>query len=253
MEYVDFNCYDTEEPFTVNAYYTIGDVKNKLTKVDDGYYTEHLTLVDGKSFVSKYDFTAGEVEYSRAMTSKWGTLCLPFALTIDEANQPYSLYNVNGVEDGSLTVTKCTGSVEAGVPVIVRRDNAATGITITAENVEVDAAAHDNGYGDLTLNGTFEGEKINSGYYIANDKFWNAANYNGDVTIPPFRAYMTASALCAKSIAIFDPEEEMTGVMTVTADETDPEAWYTLGGVKLDSKPVKAGTYVHGGKKVVVK
>ena len=253
VEYVDFNCYDTEEPFTVNAYYTIGDVKNKLTKVDDGYYTEHLTLVDGKSFVSKYDFTAGEVEYSRAMTSKWGTLCLPFALTIDEANEPYSLYNVNGVEDGSLTVTKCTGSVEAGVPVIVRRDNAATGITITAENVEVDAAAHDNGYGDLTLNGTFEGEKINSGYYIANDKFWNAANYNGDVTIPPFRAYMTASALCAKSIAIFDPEEEMTDVTTVTADETDPEAWYTLGGVKLDSKPVKAGTYVHGGKKVVVK
>ena len=253
VEYVDFNCYETEVPFTVNAYYTIGDVKNKLTKVDDGYYTEHLTLVDGKSFVSKYDFTAGEVEYSRAMTSKWGTLCLPFALTIDEANQPYSLYNVNGVEDGSLTVTKCTGSVEAGVPVIVRRDNAATGITITAENVEVDAAAHDNGYGDLTLKGTFEGEKINSGYYIANDKFWDAANYNGDVTIPPFRAYMTAPALCAKSIAIFDPEEEMTGVTTVTADETDPEAWYTLGGVKLDSKPVKAGTYVHGGKKVVVK
>ena len=253
VEYVDFNCYETEVPFTVNAYYTIGDVKNKLTKVDDGYYTEHLTLVDGKSFVSKYDFTAGEVEYSRAMTSKWGTLCLPFALTIDEANQPYSLYNVNGVEDGSLTVTKCTSSVEAGIPVIVRRDNAATGITITAENVEVDAAAHDNGYGDLPLNGTFEGEKINSGYYIANDKFWDAANYNGDVTIPPFRAYMTASTLCAKSIAIFDPEEEMTGVTTVTADETDPEAWYTLGGVKLDSKPVKAGTYVHGGKKVVVK
>ncbi len=253
VEYVDFDCYETEVPFTVNAYYNIGDVKNKLTKVDDGYYTEHLTLVDGKSFVSKYDFTAGEVEYSRAMTSKWGTLCLPFALTIDEANQPYSLYNVNGVEDGSLTVTKCTGSVEAGVPVIVRRDNAATGITITAENVEVDAAAHDYGYGDLTLNGTFEGEKINSGYYIANDKFWDAANYNGDVTIPPFRAYMTASALCAKSIAIFDPEEEMTDVTTVTADETDPEAWYTLGGVKLDSKPVKAGTYVHGGKKVVVK
>ena len=37
-------------------------------------------------------------------------------------------------------------------------------------------------------------------------------------------------------------------------DYTDKAgAWFTLDGRKLDGKPTKAGLYIHGGRKVVVK
>ena len=245
---------NTNSELTINPYYTVGTVKHKLTKEGDNYYADNFVLTDGMAFTSEYDFTAATAEYSRTMTNKWGTLCLPFALPIDDA-QPYTLYNVDGVEDGVLKVVKCTSTVEAGTPVIVRRDNTANGISITAENVEVDATTHCNDWGDITLYGTYAEKTINNGYYIANDKFWDAANYNGDVTVAPYRAYMLTTLLCAKSLSIFAIDEDTTAIDSVDENEGEScaDTWRTLDGKPLNGKPTKAGIYLHGNVKVVVK
>ncbi len=257
-EYVDFNCYRTEEPFTVNPYYTVGDVKGKLTKVDNKYFADKLTLVDGMPFNSEYDFTAAEAEYSRTMTTKWGTICLPFDVTVssvtdktEEGYQPFDFYYVDDINDDVMTLSKETQKVSAGTGMILRHDGTGGEVSIKETNVEVYAACASN---DTDLCGTFTGKTINSGYYIANDKFWNAANLDEGAVVPPYRAYVEGSGwAAAKGISIFDPEEETTGVTTVTADKADADAWYTLDGVKLGAKPNKAGIYIHGGKKVAVK
>ncbi len=257
-EYVDFNCYRTEEPFTVNPYYTVGDVKGKLTKVDNKYFADKLTLVDGMPFNSEYDFTAAEAEYSRTMTTKWGTICLPFDVTVssvtdktEEGYQPFDFYYVNDINDDVMTLNKETQKVSAGTGMILRHDGTGGEVSIKETNVEVYAACASNA---TDLCGTFTGKTINSGYYIANDKFWNAANLDEGAVVPPYRAYVEGSGwAAAKGISIFDPEEETTGVTTVTADKADADAWYTLDGVKLGAKPNKAGIYIHGGKKVAVK
>ena len=259
-EYVDFNCYRTEEPFTVNPYYTVGDVKGKLTKVDNKYFADKLTLVDGMPFNSEYDFTAAEAEYSRTMTTKWGTICLPFDVTVssvtdktEEGYQPFDFYYVDDINDDVMTLNKETQKVSAGIGMILRHDGTGGEVSIKETNVEVssNAACASNA---TNLWGTFTGKTINSGYYIASDKFWNAANLDEGAVVPPYRAYVAGSGwAAAKGISIFDPEEETTGVTTVTADKADADAWYTLDGVKLSAKPNKAGIYIHGGKKVAVK
>ena len=259
-EYEAYNCYKTEKPFTVNPYYTVGDVKGKLTKVDNKYFADKLTLVDGMPFSSEYDFTAAEAEYSRTMTTKWGTICLPFDVTVssvtdktEEGYQPFNFYYVDGINDDVMTLSKETQKVSAGTGMILRHDGTGGEVSIKETNVEVssNAACASNA---TDLWGTFTGKTINMGYYIANDKFWNAANREEGAVVPPYRAYVAGSGwAAAKGISIFDPEEGTTGVTTVTADKTDADAWYTLDGVKLGAKPNKAGIYIHGGKKVSVK
>ncbi len=261
-EYVDldYNCYRTEKPFTVNPYYTVGDVKGKLTKVDNKYFADKLTLVDGMPFSSEYDFTAAEAEYSRTMTTKWGTICLPFDVTVSsvtdktaEGYQPFNFYYVDDINDDVMTLSKETQKVSAGTGMILRHDGTGGEVSIKETNVEVssNAACASNA---TDLWGTFTSKTINMGYYIANDKFWNAANREEGAVVPPYRAYIAGSGwAAAKGISILDPEEGTTGVTTVTADKTDADAWYTLDGVKLGAKPNKTGIYIHGGKKVVVK
>ena len=261
-EYVDldYNCYRTEKPFTVNPYYTVGDVKGKLTKVDNKYFADKLTLVDGMPFSSEYDFTAAEAEYSRTMTTKWGTICLPFDVTVssvtdktEEGYQPFNFYYVDDINDDVMTLSKETQKVSAGTGMILRHDGTGGEVSIKETKVEVssNAVCASNA---TDLWGTFTGKTINMGYYIANDKFWNAANREEGAEVPPYRAYVAGSGwAAAKGISILDPEEGTTGVTTVTADKTDADAWYTLDGVKLGAKPNKAGIYIHGGKKVAVK
>ena len=261
-EYVDldYNCYRTEKPFTVNPYYTVGDVKGKLTKVDNKYFADKLTLVDGMPFSSEYDFTAAEAEYSRTMTTKWGTICLPFDVTVssvtdktEEGYQPFNFYYVDDINDDVMTLSKETQKVSAGTGMILRHDGTGGEVSIKETNVEVssNAACASNA---TDLWGTFTSKTINMGYYIANDKFWNAANREEGAVVPPYRAYVAGSGwAAAKGISILDPEEGTTGVTTVTADKTDADAWYTLDGVKLGAKPNKTGIYIHGGKKVAVK
>ncbi|MCI6861966.1 MAG: hypothetical protein MR860_08265, partial [Prevotella sp.] len=259
-EYETYNCYKTEKPFTVNPYYTVGDVKGKLTKVDNKYFADKLTLVDGMPFSSEYDFTAAEAEYSRTMTTKWGTICLPFDVTVSsvtdktaEGYQPFNFYYVDDINDDVMTLSKETQKVSAGTGMILRHDGTGGEVSIKETNVEVstNAACASNA---TDLWGTFTSKTINMGYYIANDKFWNAANREEGAVVPPYRAYVAGSGwAAAKGISILDPEEGTTGVTTVTADKTDADAWYTLDGVKLGAKPDKAGIYIHGGKKVVVK
>ena len=48
---------------------------------------------------------------------------------------------------------------------------------------------------------------------------------------------------------------EASGITTTDyTDYTDPDdSWYSLDGRKLDKRPTKAGLYIYGGRKVVVK
>jgi hypothetical protein len=45
---------------------------------------------------------------------------------------------------------------------------------------------------------------------------------------------------------------ETTAIPSVTVT-TDTDAWYTLNGMKLSSKPTMSGLYINNGRKVYVK
>jgi hypothetical protein len=44
-----------------------------------------------------------------------------------------------------------------------------------------------------------------------------------------------------------------TGINELVNSEESVDDWYTLDGVKLNSKPTQKGVYINGGKKVFMK
>jgi hypothetical protein len=52
---------------------------------------------------------------------------------------------------------------------------------------------------------------------------------------------------------IFDGEEA-SGIETIDNGQlTIDSSWFTIDGCKLNGKPTKAGIYVNGGRKIVIK
>jgi hypothetical protein len=91
-------------------------------------------------------------------------------------------------------------------------------------------------------------------------------------SIAPFRAYLKYTAPVSNAPRRSAAEEALPSRMTVrlvnadgdvTAIGTidtktgeirfDSEAWYTLDGRRLDSKPAQKGVYINNGKKIIVK
>ncbi|MBR4633539.1 hypothetical protein IKO50_00860 [bacterium] len=74
------------------------------------------------------------------------------------------------------------------------------------------------------------GDTIN-GQIIAVDDQWNGLNI-------------------AKNFSV--NIEDASGINSVTMDYT-PNAWYTIDGIRLGSKPTKPGIYIVNGQKIIIK
>ena len=73
-----------------------------------------------------------------------------------------------------------------------------------------------------------------------------------------FRAYFElkgdAASASAREFKMNFGDEEVTGIISVTADERGTDgAVYTLDGRKLNGQPTQKGVYVVNGKKVIIK
>ena len=88
--------------------------------------------------------------------------------------------------------------------------------------------------------------------------FWP---YNG-TKVPAHRCVITAAdffAACGTTNAkggsfYFADEDETTGIKTIDHEPTmTDDSWYTLQGVRLNSRPTKQGIYIHDGKKIIIK
>jgi hypothetical protein len=74
--------------------------------------------------------------------------------------------------------------------------------------------------------------------------------------IPAFRAWFTEvhiSSLNRPSLSIGNGT--VNGIHAVAADsaERGTAGWFTLTGLKLDSKPQLPGIYINNGKKIIIK
>lgn len=225
-----------------------------------------LELQDKQTMNVPTDFTAGNVSYSRSgVSSAWGTLCLPYAISSDENVQLYKLSAVdNSNAEGVMTFTPIA-EAEAGQPVVFKKlDADATTLSFDKENAELTIAGFNGESTDIDrweLLGTYEQAKIKSDkdfgrYYIAQNKFWNAA---AEATVPAFRAWFeyekhSTASVKANTFTIFVEDGETTSVLNVNADGELEECTeiYDLSGKKLTA-PVKGQVNIINGKKIFVK
>ena len=165
--------------------------------------TEDLTLADGEDFKDYEPFISKTISYSRTIPSgsKWGTLCLPFA--IDQSQETgCKFYSFTGIDAANecITLESYEGTeIPAGTPVLFKMKEGETSLRLSASNTEITTAPKAGTASDVNLVGSFTkiGGKDNQGlaktdYIIGKDKFWLVSELDGDnrVGIKPMRAYI---------------------------------------------------------------
>lgn len=192
-----------------------------------------LVLTDGYSFKAPEGLTAANAQYERAMTTKFGTITLPFDA---KSNETVQFYTVNGKTDNSIELTE-VDELAAGTPAIMQQKGDKVSIKATAVAVsnEIKEAA-----GAVTMHGSYTMDtKVTdaNAYYIYNDKFWKRADVADDPHFfcDAFRAYFTvdgAAAAQAKALTI-NAGGNPTGMNAVEElTNNGIEAVYNTAGVK---------------------
>jgi hypothetical protein len=214
----------------------------------------------------------------------WNTLCLPFDIDLtNTANPLYGDGVVAKVLDGnntslnaagllSLTFTSAT-TILAGTPFIIKWNNTGVHLSnVQFNNVEINKTAPTPvtfstvcqfvgtyspfSIGD-TSKGTYDGD-INEIILLSGN---NTLGYSQSTrTLRSCRAHFliptTSSGI--RAMVDFDidfDDEEVTAIANLKSQISSlkPESWYTLQGVKLDSKPTQRGIYLHNGRKEAVR
>ena len=166
--------------------------------------TEDLTLADGEDFKDYEPFISKTISYSRTIPSgsKWGTLCLPFA--IDQSKETKcKFYRLTGIDNDNKCITlesyEEDAVIPAGTPVLFKMNEGETSLSLFASNTEIITAPTAGTASNVNLVGSFTkiGGNGNQGlakndYIIGKDKFWRVFDLNdgNGVGIKPMRAYI---------------------------------------------------------------
>jgi hypothetical protein len=227
---------------------TLSNTKN----VQVGNTIANLEIADGYPLADLTGATATAATYSRTMTNKFGTICLPYAVSSTADVKYYTI----GSLDGDVLTLKEETELEAGTPAIVEK---VSGESITATGSGALAAAGAP-TGNLELIGTFEEKTVLAAdyvgkniYAIKNNQFVQGLN---SITVPAFRAYFTADASAEANLRL-GFGDEATAIEKLTGKNgVEVEAVYSVSGASQPAlqKGINLVKFSDGSvKKVIVK
>ena len=213
----------------------------KIGAAGDNLATDNLILADGKDFVAYETFAAKKASYSRTIKegSKWGTLCLPFAIVQSQETE-CKFYRFTGIDAANecITLESCEeGIIPAGTPVLFKMNEGVKTLSISAQNTDLVKEPVAGTNTDVNLVGSFTkiGGNGNQGldkndYIIGKDKFWLVSELKDGkgVGIKPMRAYIhpaTTSQARAAMLSI-GKGDGTTAIDNLNAISNDANAEY---------------------------
>ena len=229
------------------------------------YYKPIVSLSDDSYISPKATGTVDAISYTRQMSSDWGTLVLPYSLTLT-GSEPYRLYAISAVSENELVLKQLEGVVDAGTPCVVKRNGSESELTFGNDDAELNMTIDGKTVGDnMTFSGTYWTKEVTDGYVIAKDCFWNVAELMKNkpeavkgAKVGPFRAWLDGNAAGPARLAM-RIDGSTTGINTPDALDAlnDAEAeYYDLSGKRLD-EPQKGVNIVRmksgKTKKVIIK
>ena len=157
-----------------------------------------VSLSDDSYISDQASGTVNEISYTRKMSNDWGTLVLPYSLTLT-GEESYRLYAIDKIDGNELVLSRIEGTVAAGTPCVVKRNGSEAELTFDANNAELKMAIDGKTVGDMTFHGTYTTKEVNSGYVISKDCFWNVAELMSSkhvkgAKVSPFRAWLDGNA-----------------------------------------------------------
>ena len=244
----------------------------KIGATGETLATDNLVLDDGKDFVAYEPFAAKAASYSRTINagSTWGTLCLPFEVSL--ANQNFRAFKLLSADEGTETVEleEIETSIAAGTPVIIKMKDGATKLDFTVANKEIakDVQTAETANGNYQLQGLytqklFSKDTDNNCYIVKGDKLMNPAKLldktaTESVGSKPFRAYMvdnsSAPAAGARMFSI-SVGGSTTAIEQLETTADSKAEYYDLQGRRLQNLQKGVNIVKRGGKtmKVIIK
>lgn len=258
--------YKHDDLFVKNAgQYYVAEKENDVIKVAD------MTLNDSEGYDCEADITVGSVSYSRDMaTYQWGTLCLPFAINPSDYAEFCSFYQLSDIdnEKSEIVLSKIDNTtIASGTPVLVRRNTAVNGISISATDAAMaNSIQSGSTAGDFTIVGTLKTSDAlaNNAYIINNDKFWNVGDLinNGKATtvkVGAFRSYLlantTAPSAQARMLSLSIGDDDTTAIDVLNAADNSEAEIYDLNGHRLQGLQKGVNIVKRGNKttKVIIR
>ena len=227
-------------------------------------YKPIVSLSDDSYISDQATGTVDAISYTRQISNDWGTLVLPYSLTLT-GDEPYRLYAIDNMNGEELVLKQLDGEVAAGTPCVVKRNGSESELTFGANNAELNMTIDGKTVGNMTFSGTYWSKEVTDGYVIAKDCFWNVAELMKNkpeavkgAKVGPFRAWLDGNAAGPARLAM-RIDGSTTGINTPDALDAlnDAEAeYYDLSGKRLD-EPQKGVNIVRmksgKTKKVIIK
>ena len=228
-----------------------------------GWQTMIVNLADDSYISDLASGTVDAISYTRTISNDWGTLVLPYSLTLT-GSEPYRLYAISAVSEDELVLKQLEGVVAAGTPCVVKRNGSESELTFSANTAELNMAINDQPMDGMNFSGTYWTKDVTNGYIIAKDRFWNVEKLKGvdsvkAVKVGPFRAWLDGTSANAPAQLSMRIDGSTTGINASEALDAlnDAEAeYYDLSGKRLD-EPQKGVNIVRmksgKTKKIIIK
>ena len=245
-----------EDGYTVTVTETAENTSAEIINLTDNETVFSLTY----SRTLSYPTGNGDIKINNEATNLY-TICLPYAPTPTEHLKFYKL--TSGCSYSLVFEEVSTPAANTPYLVAVSGDE---NITIAPEAISnlalqkvISESTVNGGY---TMMGTHTGlsnsevlslvGEGNYSYILQSNSTWDKV-VDGDIYIPPFRAFIKGPSAANGAHLTGRFEGEATGINTLRlVDHDGSEQWYDLNGRRID-RPTKNGLYIHKGKKVTIK
>ena len=205
---------------------------------------------------------SGGASYSRTMSNTWGTIILPYSLTLT-GNEPYSLYAIDRITADELVLRRISERVEAGTAYVVRRDGEQQTLNFTESNQSrlIKAMKPTKVADGLNFQGTYHAKEVTDGYIIRNGLLWDVAKLKAAspqteaIMVGPFRSWLdgTTNGAAKRSIRV---DDSATGIDNpISSLNADDVEYYDLNGRRLTAPLQGINIMKRGNKtmKVIIK
>ena len=244
----------------------------KIGATGETLATDNLVLNDDKDFVAYEPFAAKAASYSRTINAgtTWGTLCLPFEVSLDGQNfRAFKLLSADDVTE-TVELEEIETNIAAGTPVIIKMKDGATELKFTEADKEIakDVQTAETADANYKLQGIYTKKEFskdtdNNCYIVKGDKLMNPAKLLDKTTTEsvgskPFRAYMvdnsSAPAAGARMFSI-SVGGSTTAIEQLETTADSKAEYYDLQGRRLQNLQKGVNIVKRGGKtmKVIIK
>ena len=203
-----------------------------------GQKKKAVSLSDESYISDKASGTVNEISYTRQMSNNWGTLVLPYSLTLT-GSEPSHLYSIDNMTGEELVLKQLEGTVAAGTPCVVKRKGTEAKLTFGPNYATLNMAIETQNVGGMKFRGTYWTEDVNSGYVISKNSFWNVEELKGStsvngVKVNPFRAWLDGTSAKAPARLSMRIDGSTTGIDAIDALNDAEAEYYDLSGKRLD-------------------